>query len=191
VAKATFYRYFPSKDELIVAWLEDPRTRWFDRVRVTAEARPSTPGELIPRLFEAIAEWLETDDFLGCPYLHTSVEVTDPSRPASQTVRAYLAEVGTYLEERARRPAIPTPHVWAGSCTLSWRARSRWGSLIGQAHSPSPPATRPTSFSTLERDESMPDSGQDCSWGERPPAADLGWTRVTSLLAVRTTLRLS
>jgi AcrR family transcriptional regulator len=100
VAKATFYRHFPSKDELIVTWLEDPRTRWFDRVRVTAEARASTPSELIPRLFEAIAEWLEADDFLGCPYLHTSVEVTDPSHPASQAVRAYLAEVGTYLEEQ-------------------------------------------------------------------------------------------
>jgi AcrR family transcriptional regulator len=107
VAKATFYRHFPSKDELIVAWLEDPRTRWFDRVRVTAEARASTPSELIPRLFEAIAEWLETDDFLGCPYLHTSVEVTDPSHPAGQAVRAYLAEVGTYLEERVAAAGHP------------------------------------------------------------------------------------
>jgi AcrR family transcriptional regulator len=100
VAKATFYRHFPSKDALIVAWLRDPRTRWFDRVRATAEAEAATPGELIPRFFEAVAEWLETEDYVGCPYLNTSVEISDPAHPAAQVVHDMLAEIGAYLEER-------------------------------------------------------------------------------------------
>ncbi len=58
VAKATFYRHFQSKDALILAWLRDPRTRWFDHVRATAEARAATPDELIVRLFDAVAERL-------------------------------------------------------------------------------------------------------------------------------------
>ena len=100
VAKATFYRHFPSKDTLIVAWLEDPRTRWFDRVRATAEARAATPEELVPRLFDAVAEWLAADDFIGCPYLNASVEIS-PSHPAAAAIRDYLADIGRYLEERA------------------------------------------------------------------------------------------
>jgi AcrR family transcriptional regulator len=99
VAKATFYRQFPSKDALIVAWLRDPGTRWFDRVRAKAEAEATTPTEIIPRLFEAVADWLETGDFVGCPYLNTSVEISDPTNPATDAVRSYLAEIGTYLEE--------------------------------------------------------------------------------------------
>jgi AcrR family transcriptional regulator len=100
VAKATFYRHFPSKDALIVAWLRDPQTRWFDRVRAKAEAGATTPTEIIPRLFEAVADWLETGDFVGCPYLNSSGDFPDPRHPAADAVRSYLAEIGSYLEER-------------------------------------------------------------------------------------------
>jgi AcrR family transcriptional regulator len=100
VAKATFYRHFPSKDALVVAWLQDPRTRWFDRIRVRVEAGAPTPEEVIPRLFDAVADWLEVGDFVGCPYLNTSVEISDPRHPATDAVRDYLAEIGAYLEER-------------------------------------------------------------------------------------------
>jgi AcrR family transcriptional regulator len=98
VAKATFYRHFPSKDALIVAWLQDPRTRWFDRVRAEAEARAATPSQVVPRFFEALAEWLEADDFLGCPYLKTSAEISNSSHPAFETIRDSLSEIGAYLE---------------------------------------------------------------------------------------------
>jgi AcrR family transcriptional regulator len=100
VAKATFYRHFPSKEDLIVAWLRDPRTRWFDRVRALAEARAKTPAERVPGLFDAAAEWLEAGDYRGCPYLNTAVEVIDPARPPVHAVREYLAEIGAYLEEQ-------------------------------------------------------------------------------------------
>jgi AcrR family transcriptional regulator len=100
VAKATFYRHFPAKEELVLAWLRDSRTRWFDRVRTLAEL--ATPAERIPTLFEAAAEWLEAGDYRGCPYLNTVVEVADPNGPPAQAIREYLAEIGAYIEEQVR-----------------------------------------------------------------------------------------
>src|SRR6185295_3875081 len=102
VAKATFYRHFPSKEDLILAWLRDSRTRWFHRVRAIAEANATTPAERVPRLFEAAAEWLEAGDYRGCPYLNTAVELVDPNRPPGHALRDYLAEIGAYLEEQAK-----------------------------------------------------------------------------------------
>jgi AcrR family transcriptional regulator len=100
VAKATFYRHFPSKDALVVAWLEDPRTRWFDRVRAEVEAKATGPGEIVPLLFEAVAEWLESGDFVGCPYLNTAIEVSGTTHPGGEPSRNYLAEIGQYLTEK-------------------------------------------------------------------------------------------
>ena len=99
VAKATFYRHFPSKDDLIVAWLQDPRTRWFEGVRARAEAKAATPDEVIPAFFAALVEWLEAGDFAGCPYLNTAVEIADPDHRATPVVRAYLGEIQGYLRE--------------------------------------------------------------------------------------------
>jgi AcrR family transcriptional regulator len=139
VAKATFYRHFPSKDALILAWLRNPHTRWFDRVRMVAEARAATPGERIPRIFEAVADWMETEDFVGCPYLNTSVEISDPSHPARGAVRDYLAEIGDYLEEcvaaaghqDAPRLGREVHALLAGSIALG--VANRTSSFVGAA----------------------------------------------------------
>ncbi len=95
VAKATFYRHFPSKEALIVAWLRAPDTRWFDRVRDDVEARTSAPDERALALFDAVAAWLDAGDFVGCPYLNTAVE-TDAA-PVAAAIREYLAEIEHYL----------------------------------------------------------------------------------------------
>lgn len=98
VAKATFYRHFPSKDDLVAAWLREPRTRWIDDVRVTVAARVAAADGRIPVFFDVVREWLEEADFRGCPYLNAAVELTGTAHPARAIIRDYLQEVEDYLE---------------------------------------------------------------------------------------------
>jgi AcrR family transcriptional regulator len=102
VAKATFYRHFPSKDDLVVAWLRDPRTRWLDRVRAAAESGATSPEDVIRRFFDAVSDWLEADDFVGCPYLNTAIELAGENRPAARVAREHIAEIGRFLERQVR-----------------------------------------------------------------------------------------
>ncbi len=101
VAKATFYRHFPSKDDLVVAWLRDSRTRWFDRVRAKAQAAAVDPRGEILLFFQEAAAWLEAGDYRGCPYLNVAVEMSDTAHPARAVVREVLDEVGAYLRSLA------------------------------------------------------------------------------------------
>jgi AcrR family transcriptional regulator len=127
VAKATFYRHFPSKDDLVVAWLRDPSTRWIDRIRAQVEASRPEPVEAIPMVFELVAEWLEAEDYRGCPYLNSAVEIGDPGHPAGVVIRDFLQDVEDYLaglaaaagyrESRSRAAELQT--LLAGSISLA------------------------------------------------------------------------
>jgi AcrR family transcriptional regulator len=133
VAKATFYRHFPSKDDLVVAWLRDPRTRWFDRIRARVETPGIAPADMITRLFDGIADWLEAGDYRGCPYLNTSVEITDPTLPARLAASDYLQEIEDQLTELAastgsrdpRRVGAELQTLVAGAISLGVARHSR------------------------------------------------------------------
>ncbi len=114
VAKATFYRYFPSKNDLIVAWLSDGRTRWLDRVRRRGEEIAGGPNDAIPAFFDAAAEWLEAEGYRGCPYLNTAAELVDPAHPAHQVIDAFLSEVRSYLAELLMSSDQAEPDALAG-----------------------------------------------------------------------------
>lgn len=111
VAKATFYRHFPSKDDLVVAWLRDPRTRWFERAEAQARAAGVGPRDEVGLFFEAVAEWLQAENYRGCPYLNSSVEITDPADPARLVIRETLDEIGAYLRTLVTAAGYAEPEL--------------------------------------------------------------------------------
>jgi AcrR family transcriptional regulator len=113
VAKATFYRHFPSKEDLVVAWLRDPSTRWLDHIRAQVEASHPEPEDVIPLFFEIVAEWLESEDYRGCPYLNTAVEIADLGHPAHLVVRQFLQDVEDYLGGALETAGYREPRILA------------------------------------------------------------------------------
>jgi AcrR family transcriptional regulator len=140
VAKATFYRHFPSKDDLVVAWLRDPRTRWFDRIWAQVDTPGAVPVDVIPRLFDAVADWLEAGEYRGCPYLNTSVEIADPTHPARLAATEYLQEIEDHLTALAARAGLRDPGrvgaelqtLTAGAISLGVARRSRAPALLAR-----------------------------------------------------------
>ena len=78
VGRASFYRHFPGKDELVVAVLRRRRERWATITVPRVLERGGHPLDL----FDVLAERLEETAFRGCAFLNTLVEIPDPADPA-------------------------------------------------------------------------------------------------------------
>jgi AcrR family transcriptional regulator len=88
ITKVTFYRHFPTKDDLIVAYLER-RAKW-ERDAI-ADARQSA-GD-VPDVFRIIAEAIGAEScspgFRGCPFINAAAEYADPEHPVRRVVDAH------------------------------------------------------------------------------------------------------
>jgi AcrR family transcriptional regulator len=109
VAKASFYRHFHSKEELVVEWLRSDQARWLERVRAETERRASTPDERLLVFFDVVAEWVASPDFAGCPYLSTAVELRDPNGPPRAVIVEFLSDVERYLTSLAAAAGLGHP----------------------------------------------------------------------------------
>ena len=109
VAKASFFRHFPTKDDLLLAWLEQPASRWLDSIR-------QETGELPPRdrllgFFDALGRWIEEETFRGCPFQNAAVETPEHDHPVRAAARGYTLEVEQYLRETAAAAGVADPEA--------------------------------------------------------------------------------
>jgi AcrR family transcriptional regulator len=82
VAKSTLYRHFPSKEELVLAFLQRREHRWTRAfVEEEAKRRGSTPRERLLAIFDAFDEWFHRDDFEGCSFIKVLLEMDDLDSP--------------------------------------------------------------------------------------------------------------
>jgi AcrR family transcriptional regulator len=88
ITKVTFYRHFPTKDDLIVAYLER-RAKW-ERDAI-AQAREAADD--VPDVFRIIAEAIGAEScgpgFRGCPFINAAAEYADPEHPVRRVVDAH------------------------------------------------------------------------------------------------------
>jgi AcrR family transcriptional regulator len=81
ISKRTLYNYFPSKDDLIVAYL----TR---RIRPPAVS-DAPPAEQILGNFARLEHSFASGGFRGCPFVNAVTELAEPSHPANKVAFAF------------------------------------------------------------------------------------------------------
>jgi len=92
VAKMTLYRHFASKDDLIVAYLEDSNARfwaWFEAATVDAH----TPADKLLAYFRALETLVTTPVCHGCPFLNAVVDFPDLGHPGRRVAVAHKQAV--------------------------------------------------------------------------------------------------
>jgi AcrR family transcriptional regulator len=75
VAKLTFYRHFPSKDELVRHFLAFRHERWMAWFVDALGRHGARPGGGLAPLSAALAEWFADPAFRGCAFINAVAEV--------------------------------------------------------------------------------------------------------------------
>jgi AcrR family transcriptional regulator len=120
VAKATLYRHFPSKDELVLGFLEERERRWTrDRVESGALQRGVTPEEQLLAIFDVFddwfrEEWSDRDQFEGCSFVNVLLEL-GPKHPAGEASVRHLENIRSIVSGLADEAGLREPANFARS----------------------------------------------------------------------------
>jgi AcrR family transcriptional regulator len=130
VAKMTLYAHFPSKDDLIAAYLERANERfwhWLD----AAVAGVDDPRAKLVSMFDAVGKLANDPQCLGCTFQGTAAEFPDPDHPGHRVALAHKQAVLARLGTLAREADLRDPEALADQLLLlmdgAWVAARMFG----------------------------------------------------------------
>lgn len=118
ITKVTFYRHFPTKDDLIVAYLER-RAKW-ERDAI-AQARQAAGGDPLGT-FRIIAQAIGAEScspgFRGCPFINAAAEYADPAHPARRAVDSHRRWFKQGIQDMLAEMNVPDPALVADQLVM-------------------------------------------------------------------------
>ena len=117
VTRATMYRHFAGKEELVVAYLdaEDATIRGYF---TAAAEQGGTPAELLDAVIDGIAADAARQHTRGCPFINASAEYPDPDSDVRRVVRRHRDWFRATLTEVVSAAGLPDPAGAAAALVL-------------------------------------------------------------------------
>ncbi len=117
VAKATFYKHFPAKDALVLAYLDRVDTVWTGQLRRAAAAAGPDPADRLVGLFDALTSTCRRDGYRGCAFINAAAEAVPGGDVHRRTVAHKQAVLG-WVRGLAVEAGVADPDRLARRLTL-------------------------------------------------------------------------
>jgi AcrR family transcriptional regulator len=115
VAKATLYRHFPSKDALVLAFLDRREQLWTHGfVEAGAKKRGRTPEEQLLAIFDVFDGWFRSKEFEACSFINVLLEL-GPRHEAGKASIDYLENIRGVVRSLAEEAGLRDPESFARS----------------------------------------------------------------------------
>jgi AcrR family transcriptional regulator len=134
VAKATLYKHFASKDDLVLAYLDGVDERWRAQLRSAADAAGADPRAQLVGMFDALDAACRSDGYHGCAFINTAAESAPGTRVHARTVE-HKNVVRAWVRELAVAAGARDPVGLADGLTLLLDGGLAAGVLDGSARS--------------------------------------------------------
>ena len=108
VAKASFYRAFPSKDDLVAAWLDLRDQHWRAWLHATIEQLAPRAQDKPLAVFDALDTRFRQPTFRGCAFINTITELARLDHPGALAARRHKESVRTLLATCSKTLDIKT-----------------------------------------------------------------------------------
>jgi AcrR family transcriptional regulator len=125
VTKATFYKHYRAKDNLIVEYISNRHERVKANLGGIIAAAPDAKGAL-EGFVAAVAAEIASPGFRGCPFINAAAEFPDAEHPVRRIVTAHREWYVETLSDLLRDLGHPTPGDGADELLLA-----RDGALSG------------------------------------------------------------
>ncbi|MFI6070012.1 TetR/AcrR family transcriptional regulator [Actinoplanes sp. NPDC051343] len=85
VTRATFYRHFPGKEDLILAYLQEVHAMERSRAEAAIAANPAAIDALLAIAGSIVGD-IQSANFRGCAFLNAAAEYPDANHPVRQEI---------------------------------------------------------------------------------------------------------
>ena len=109
VSLKRLYGLYPSKRELVAAWLEDRHATWMAWFTGAIERLTAAGADHLLAPFDAIAEWAATPGYRGCAFINTAAEVAEIDDTHRTIIAAHKQAVTDHLSAIATREGVVRP----------------------------------------------------------------------------------
>jgi AcrR family transcriptional regulator len=118
VAKISLYRNFASKDDLVIAYLDDRRISFLREWDAMFDRYSDDPRTQLRAIMTYVAKRTSEEGYRGCPFINFSAEFPDPSHPGRVIGRATMQAVRERFLRLAEALGVPEPKRLADGLLL-------------------------------------------------------------------------
>jgi len=116
VARATLYRHFATKDELVLAVLQRREEVWtHGLIEEQSRQRGATPEEQLLAIFDVMHDWFQLrEGYEGCSFINVLLEL-GAGHPAGQACITHIDHVRDIVRQRAVAAGLTDVEGFASS----------------------------------------------------------------------------
>jgi AcrR family transcriptional regulator len=136
VAKISLYRSFPSKDDLVVAYLEERNAAFWRQWDEAFAGYRGDPRAQLHAIMSYLAQRTTQPGYRGCPFINYCAEFPEASQPGRRVAESNKREMRRRFAEIAEALGAPRPKQLADSLLLLVEGAYAISQTLGGPHGP-------------------------------------------------------
>lgn len=112
-AKSSLYNNFDSKEDLVLAFLQDREVLWTrEWLESGIQRAAGTPDGRLLAIFDVFDDWFRSDNFEGCAFVNILLESAAGS-PVRSAAAQHLAVIRGIVRDLAQKSGLVDPEAFA------------------------------------------------------------------------------